>query len=90
MKKWVDVELDLDDDLIEQLQEKATEMNMTLNELVNDILIERISEEITMGDFAHLIEDFENGLVESPFLKFWTIIDDFKKPIARITPYDNE
>ena len=85
MKPYETIELELDAETIQKLNEMATEMNMSFDDVVNHILESYISKKITIDDYKQLIEDYAN---DGEFLKeFYTIIDSYGNPIARIRPY---
>jgi hypothetical protein len=85
--KYETIELNLDEDVVAFVDEKARELNMTLNEFVNLILENHISEKITASEYCELLKDYEEKPTEDFWNKFWIIIDDFGKPIAKIRPY---
>jgi hypothetical protein len=93
MKRYIDEEIELEQEAIDKLNEYAKDMNRTLNELVNDILEEAISKKITIGEYLKLIETYEYSCqdknmipADSFFNEFFTIIDDFGKPLVHIRP----
>jgi len=85
MKPYETIELELDQETIDNIKEIAANMNMTFDEVVSQILEGYISKKITIDDYKNLIEDYAE---DGAFLKdFYTIVDDFGKPIVRIRPY---
>jgi hypothetical protein len=90
MKRYIDEEIELEQEAIDKLNEYAKDMNRSLNEFVNDILEEAISRKITAGDYLKLLETYERGLKDEEGViqpdEFFTIVDDFGKPLAKIRP----
>jgi hypothetical protein len=86
MTKYVNEEIELDEDTIEKLKAIAVEHNATLDEVVNEALVAAISETITVGDFEKILQDVDENNNQERLEHYYIIVDDFKKPIARVIP----
>lgn len=84
MTKYETIDIELDKDVYEFLEKRALELNMTFNEICCKVLEDHISNKLTSGDFKKILEQNENNL--DVWKGFYTIVDDFNKPIARIHP----
>jgi len=83
MTKYITEELELDPETLTKLTEIAEEHNATIDNVVNEILISYIAEKITIEDYAKLLSPSK---VKETLGKYYIIIDDEGKSIARVTP----